>query len=57
MSLMSLPCVIDVIADGEGWQYQVIDEPGAELSCQVITEPDDDNKTNDGQNIISTWPF
>ena len=35
-----------------------IDEPGSELSCQVITEADDDNnnKTDGdyGQNVIST---
>ena len=55
---MSLLCVIDVVADGTAWQYQVIDEPGSELSCQVITEADDDNnnKTDGdyGQNVIST---
>ena len=42
---MSLLCVIDVVADGTTWQYQLMDEPGSELTCQVITEPDDDNKT------------
>ena len=53
---MSPLSVIGVVADGAGWQYQVIDEPGWELTCQVITEADDDNKTDDddGQNILST---
>ena len=49
---MSLLSVIDVVADGTTWQYQIMDEPGSELTCQVITEADDDNKTNDGQNMI-----
>ena len=54
--LVSPLSVIGVAADGAGWQYQVIDEPGWELTCQVITEADDDNKTDDddGQNILST---
>ena len=45
---MSLLSVIDVVADGTTWQYQIMDEPGSELTCQVITEADDDNKTNEG---------
>ena len=54
--LVSPLSVIGVVADGAGWQYQVTDEPGWELTCQVITEADDDNKTDDddGQNILST---
>ena len=37
--------VVDVVADRTTWQYRVMDEPGSELSCQVITDSDDDNKT------------
>ena len=55
MGHKSPPGVIGVVADGAAWQYQVIDEPGSELTCHVITEADDDNKTDeDGQNISNT---